>query len=150
MAVGNWRRIGLYSLRAPSDTTCTVLVVSGPKPRFVASARAQAAAARLPANVAYNFLLSGPCSLPSSPRRSVYITTTMTSLPFLLLSPFLRRFLLPRARLFALPRWRWQPHGQSFRCFGLRLPRRLASSSAVAVGGHLPSTSMTNTSPSWA
>jgi hypothetical protein len=32
--------------------------------------------------VAYNFLLIGPCSLPSGPFFNVYITTTVTSLPF--------------------------------------------------------------------
>ena len=61
-------------------------------------------------------LLIGPCSLPSGSRRNVYITTTITSLPFLLLSPFFRRFLLPRAFRFALPRCRWQPQEHPFAC----------------------------------
>src|SRR5437762_11011896 len=104
MALGNNGCRLSFKPLAPSRTICTVLVVSGPKPRLLASARAHCAAALRPANVAYNFLLIGPCSLPSSPRLSVYITTTLTSLPFLLLSPFFRRFLLPHACRFTLPR----------------------------------------------
>ena len=38
---------------------------------------------------------------------------------------------------------------KSFSCCGRRLPRRLANSASVAVGGHLPSTSITSTSPSF-
>src|SRR5438046_9943459 len=97
MALGNNASRSLFKLSSPPSTTCTVLVVFGPKPRLVASARAHKAAVLRPANVAQIFLLIGPCSLPSSPRFKVYITTTVTSLPFLLLSPFFRRFLLPQA-----------------------------------------------------
>src|SRR5437762_5061684 len=131
MALGNNGCRLSFKPLAPSRTNCTVLVVSGPKPRLVASARAHKAAALRPANDAHTFLLIGPCSLPSSPRRSVYITTSMTSLPFLLLSPFLRRFFGPRACRLALPRCRWQPQAQPCGC--RRGPRRLDSSAAVAV-----------------
>src|SRR5260370_42547994 len=113
---------------APSKTIWTVLVVSGPKPRLVASARAHKAATFWPANDAQSFLLSGPCSLPPSPRLRVYITTTVTSLPFLLLSPFFRRFLRLRPRRFALPRRRSQPHQQACSGRGRPWPRRLATS----------------------
>src|SRR5271155_3316083 len=108
---------------APSTTIWIVWVVSGPKPRLVASCRAHAAAAFRPPNVAQIFLLIGPCSSPSGLRRSVYITTTITSLPFLLLSPFFRRFFRPRFFLLALPRCRWHPQEPPLECS--RLPRRL-------------------------
>ena len=74
------------------------------------------------------------------------MTTTMASLPFLPLSPFFRRFFDPRALRRVLPRCRWQPQPQLSLCW--RLPRRLANSASVAIGGHLPSSSMTSTSPS--
>src|SRR5271157_1844193 len=95
IALGNKGSSFSFNPLAPSTTIWTVLVVSGPKPRLVASSRAHATAAFRPPNVAQVFLLIGPCSLPSGPRRSVYITTTITSLPFLLLSPFFRPSFLP-------------------------------------------------------
>src|SRR6266446_2731871 len=104
MALGNNGCRLSFKPLAPSRTICTVLVVSGPKPRRVAWSRAQAAAALRPPNDPQTFLLHGPCSRPSAPCRSVYSTTSTTSLPFLLLSPFLRRFLLPRRLRFACPR----------------------------------------------
>src|SRR5271169_5671882 len=146
IALGNKGFSFSFNPLAPSTTIWTVLVVSGPKPRLVASSRAHATAAFRPPNVAQVFLLIGPCSLPSGPRQSVYITTTITSLPFLLLSPFFRRFFLPRLFLFAWPRCRWHLQEQPLGC--ARFPRRFLNSCSVAVGGHLPSSSITNTLPS--
>lgn len=71
------------------------------------------------------------------------MTITIASRPFLLLSPLRRRCLLPRSCRFFLPRCRWQ---QLF--FFRRGWRRLVNSSSVAVGGHLPSSSMTRMFPS--
>src|SRR5512142_2510987 len=64
------------------------------------------AAARREPNVPNTFLLIGPCSRPSSPRRNVDITTRVALRPFLLLSPFFRRCFRPRRPRFARPRCR--------------------------------------------
>src|SRR5512142_1480548 len=62
---------------------------SGGKPRRVACVRAHSSADVREPNVPNTFLWTGPCSRPSSPRRSVYITTSVALRPFLLLSPLL-------------------------------------------------------------
>jgi len=67
--------------------------------------------------------------LPSSLRRSVYITMSVALRPLFLLCPYVVRFFfLPLRSL--RPR-RWQPHAQSFLCFRFR--RR---TSQFCVGDH--------------
>ena len=85
---------------SPSVSNCTSFPLSGPKPRFFASRSATAKAWRLGAKDAYRRMLMGPCSLPSLPFRSVYITTIVAILAFFDLSPFFRRGFLPYR-----PRW---------------------------------------------
>jgi hypothetical protein len=92
---------------SPSTTICTALEVSGGKPRCVACARAQSGADLRAPNVPNTFLLIGPCNRPSSPRRKVYITTSVVLRPYLLLSHFFRLSLRPRRFRLARPRCRW-------------------------------------------
>ena len=78
----------------------------GGNPRRVACARAHSSADFREPNVPNTFLLIGPCRRPSAPRRNVYITTSVALRPFLLLSPFFRRFFRPRRSRLARPRCR--------------------------------------------
>src|ERR1019366_166019 len=142
---------------SPSTTSCIVLCVSGGKPRRVACSRAHCSAFSRELKVANIFLLIGPCSLPSSPHFSVYIATSVALRPFLLLSPRLRFFLGPWALRLARPRCRLQLQPSVLHLRRLQLqpsvlhlrgPRRLSSSSSVAVGMALQSHSMTRISPS--
>ena len=78
----------------------------GGEPGRVACARAHSSADFREPNVPNTFLLIGPCRRPSSSRRNVYITTSVVLRPFLLLSPFFRRFFRPRRSRLARPRCR--------------------------------------------
>jgi hypothetical protein len=106
IALGNSLRKRLARHFSPSTTIWICLSVSGPKPRRVASARAQASIVLRDAKLPQTRLLIGPCSLPSAPRRSVYMATSVALRPFLLLSPFLRRFFDPRVWRALRPRCR--------------------------------------------
>src|SRR5665213_3207283 len=144
IALGNSSRIFCSRQTSPSRMICIVLVVSAGKPRRVACSRAHCKATRRELNVPKTFLLIGPCNRPSSPRLRVYMAISVALRPFLLLSPTFRFFLLPQDLRRQRPRclWHLQALGLLLRC-----PRRLASSSSVAVGIALPSHSMTSTSP---
>ena len=78
----------------------------GGEPARVACVRAHRIADFRAPNVPNTFLLIGPWSRPSSPRRKVYITTSVALRPFLLLSPFFRRTFRPRRSRFFRPRCR--------------------------------------------
>jgi len=82
------------------------------------------------------FRLTGVHKVLSSSTILSSRTTTTTSLPFLLLSPFSGVFLLPARLPFSLCRAdAGQPHGQLFSCAGRRWPRA-GQLGSVAIGGH--------------